>query len=108
MTAMPTIHNESLRPLVREEYTRADVARVAAFLDERGTLRLARKPNGLYPAVPRGAPSAARYAHVWLRDTVMIVNHLREAGRRADAAATMRTLRAYFERHLARFDRIID
>jgi phosphorylase kinase alpha/beta subunit len=105
---MPTVHNASLRPLVREAYTRADLARVAAFLDDRGTLRLARKPNGLYAAVPAGAPSAARYAYVWLRDTVMIVNHLREAGRRAEAAATMRTLRAYFDRHIARFDRIID
>src|SRR5579862_8625906 len=108
MRGMVTIHNESLRPFVRETYVRADLARIAAFLDERSTSRLARKPNGLYPAVAAGAPAAARYAYVWLRDTVMIVNHLREAGRREDAATTMRTLRTYFERHLARFDRVID
>jgi hypothetical protein len=104
---MPTIHNEALRPLVRSSYTREDLARIADFLDARGTLRLVRKPNGLYPAVPSGAPSAARYACVWIRDTVMVVNHLREAGEHAAAAATMRTLRAYFERHLARFDDIV-
>src|SRR5262245_30795933 len=105
---MEPVHNASLRPLVRERYTPAELARVAALLEARGTLRLTRKDNGLYPAVPAGAPSASRYAAVWLRDTVMVVNHLREAGQGDAAAATVRTLLAYFERHLARFDRIVD
>jgi hypothetical protein len=104
---MIAIHNEALRPLVRSSYSRADLARIRDFLQSRGTLHLTRKPNGLYPAVPAGAPSAARYGAVWIRDTVMVCNHLREAGDRAAAAATMRTLGAYFERHLARFDDII-
>jgi phosphorylase kinase alpha/beta subunit len=108
MTPLPAIHNAALRPLVRPEYRPADLARIRAFLDTRGTLRIVPKPNGLYPAVAVGAPSAARYAHVWLRDTVMIVNHLRELGRHRDAAHTMGTLRAYFDRHLARFDGILE
>jgi phosphorylase kinase alpha/beta subunit len=105
---MVTVHNEALRELVHASYGAADLARIVAFLEARGTLRLTRKPNGLYPAVPAGAPSAAHYTRVWIRDTVMIVNHLREAGDGAAASATMRTLRAYFERHLDRFDRIVE
>jgi hypothetical protein len=108
MTPLPSIHNAALRPLVRPEYRPADLARVRAFLDTRGTLEIRPKPNGLYSAVAVGAPSAARYAHVWVRDTVMIVSHLRELGRRGDAAHTMGALRAYFARHLARFDRILE
>jgi phosphorylase kinase alpha/beta subunit len=99
-------HNEALRALLRDAYSVEDLARVAAFLDARGTLRLSRKPNGLYPAVPAGAPSASHYAKVWVRDTVMVVNHLREAGLLEEAAGTMRTLLAYFDRHAARFERI--
>jgi Glycosyl hydrolases family 15 len=105
---LPIVHNEALRPLVRAAYGRDDLARIAAFLDARGTLRLVPKANGLYPAVAAGGPAAERYACVWVRDTVMVVNHLREAGRFAEAARTLRTLRAYFERHLERFDRIAD
>ena len=105
---MPVLHNAALRPLVRPAYTPEELARVAAFLEARSTLRLTPRANGLYPAVAAGAPSAARYAHVWLRDTIMIVNHLREAGRREAAEATLRTVRAYFARHLRRFDRIVE
>lgn len=105
---MPAFHNEALRPLLHHADARDDLARIAEVLDARRTLQLVSLPNGLYPAVPPGAPSAARYACVWVRDNVMIANALRETGRTAEAAHTMRTLVAYFERHLSRFDRIID
>lgn len=102
------IHNEALHRLLRPAYTPAELARIRGFLASRGTLRLVRKENGLYPAVPPGAPSAAHYGAVWVRDTIMVVSHLRDTGQHAGADATMRTLRAYFQRHLARFDRIVE
>jgi phosphorylase kinase alpha/beta subunit len=105
---MPIVHNEALRPLVRDTYAAGDLARIADFLDARDTLRLTPLANGLYPAVPSGAPSAARYGCVWVRDTVMVANALCETGRAAEAARTARSLLAYFHRHLARFDRILD
>jgi phosphorylase kinase alpha/beta subunit len=101
------VHNDTLRSLVRPGYARDDLARISAFLEERGTLRLVRRANGLYPAVPPGAPSASHYARVWIRDTVMVVNHLREAGRLEEAAATMRTVNAFLA-HASRFERIVD
>src|SRR6185437_781110 len=105
---MPVVHNEALRPLARRADAGDDLARIAEVFDARRTLDLVSLPNGLYPAVPPGAPSAARYGAVWVRDNAMVANALRETGRTAEASRTMRALLGYFGRHVARFDRIVD
>jgi hypothetical protein len=46
------LHNEHLRPLVREKYSREDIRALRVFLQTAGTFHFPALPTGLFPAVP--------------------------------------------------------
>jgi GH15 family glucan-1,4-alpha-glucosidase len=92
-----------------ENFTPAELRRLEVFFQQRGTLKIAVKNNGLFAASssqPRDAASG--YQNTWLRDTVMVANYFRERGDTRTVFRTLKTLANYFCLHHRRFLRMID
>lgn len=90
-------------------FTLADLDRLDAFFQQRGTLAIGVKNNGLFAASPSQTREAASgYQNTWLRDTVMVANYFRESGDRTAVSRTLKTLANYFCLHRTRFLRIIE
>jgi hypothetical protein len=100
--------NPEIAALIAGRYTTETLARVGAYFERAGTLRLASASNGLYPASAwLAADSLSGYQNAWVRDNVMVANYLRET-RDPELATLLRTLAEYFHLHRRRFIDIIE
>jgi len=104
-----TPRNSRLKALLKPSYGPNDLAALADFFAEHGTLELNVKPNGLYSAVTADrVVSFLGYGYTWIRDTIMMTHYQMEIGRHSIARTTLATLRNYFDQHRARFIDIIE
>ena len=103
------IHNDELRPLIKNAYTQADLDRIRGLLERRGVLRFPALANGLFSAaLVTPETSHTGYGDVWVRDSVHIAHAHLVTGQPAVAARTARTLLAHFDRQRIRLDAVID
>jgi hypothetical protein len=105
---MPIPQNPELAPLLREEYTPADLRAVRDFLDRNETLTIPRLSTGLFSAALTTAYSkGTNYHAVWIRDNVHVAYAHLAHGLPGVAAATARALCQFLRTQIPRFDRLI-
>jgi phosphorylase kinase alpha/beta subunit len=102
------IHNERLRPLIRDVYRPQDVQKLRAFLQKQGTFHFPALETGLFPAAhlsERGRYTG--YDNVWVRDNIHIAHAHYVVGQAGVAVRTVQTLLLFFKRYCQRLERII-
>jgi phosphorylase kinase alpha/beta subunit len=78
---MPVIHNAVVAPLLRHNYSLAQLADLENLLETQGTFDFMRPDNGLFPATNvRQSAEYTGYRYVWVRNNVHVAcaHHLRE------------------------------
>jgi len=105
---MLSFHNRELAALARETYIADDLSAVHDALSRHGTLNFVRLPTGLFPASSAGESiEASGYGNVWVRDNVFVAYAHHVIGENDIAAGVARALLEFFDRHRARFDKVI-
>ncbi len=109
LTEPPQICNaKDLMSSLYREYTYEDVMTLWRSLARQGTFTFQPLANGLYPAAASAQTgNASGYQYVWVRDNVHIAHAHYSWGEKKEAARTLSTLLAYFDKHRRRFDDII-
>ena len=84
------VHNETLRPLVRDSYSLEQLVEIRHLIEARGTLSFPRLKTGLFSAATVTAASAhTGYRSVWVRDNVHIAYAHYRTGKKDVAIATI-------------------
>ncbi len=100
---------QDLLDFLQSEYTQEEVMTLWRSLAHKGTFTFRPLANGLYPAAaPAHAGDDSGYQYVWVRDNVHIAHAHYAWGEKNQAARTLSTLLAYFEKYRHRFDNIIE
>jgi phosphorylase kinase alpha/beta subunit len=105
---MIVIRNNTLRPLICESYSEAELDKLFQLLTRKGTFNFPTLANGLFSAI--GTPSSSHYTgytNVWVRDNVFIALAHYVNGLDDIALHNVRTLAEFFIRHRSRLENII-
>jgi GH15 family glucan-1,4-alpha-glucosidase len=97
-----------LHHLIKEKYTRQDLAAIKQTLDAHRAHEIAPVAHGLFAASPSQAGnSLTGYQNVWVRDNIIVANSFRLRGILRPAIACIQGLTRFFERQRVRFEEII-
>ncbi len=109
LTKQPQIHNKKeLMDFLYPEYTYEEVMTLWRSLARQGTFTFQPLANGLYPATASAQTGDnSGYQYVWVRDNVHIAHAHYSWGEKNEAARTLSTLLAYFDKYRHRFEDII-
>lgn len=106
---MVSVQSETIKPLIRSEYQRAELVQLKDLLEKSGTFQFTPLENGLFPAALalQEGYEYTGYSNVWVRDNVLVSYGLFAAGRTELAVNCMKTLADYFWKYRQRFEGII-
>jgi GH15 family glucan-1,4-alpha-glucosidase len=94
--------------LIKEQYTRKDLASIKELLDAHKAHEITPLAHGLFAASPSQADnSMTGYQNVWVRDNIIVANSFRLRGIPEPAIACIQGLSRFFERQRKRFEEII-
>jgi GH15 family glucan-1,4-alpha-glucosidase len=97
-----------LRHLIKETYTRQDLASIKEVLNAHKAHELTPVAHGLFAASPSQTDnSLTGYQNVWVRDNIIVANSFRLRGILQPAIACIQGLTRFFERQRNRFEEII-
>jgi GH15 family glucan-1,4-alpha-glucosidase len=97
-----------LQHLIKEEYTRQDLASIKEILNAHKTHELTPVAHGLFAASPSQADnSLTGYQNVWVRDNIIVANSFRLRGILQPAIACIQGLTRFFELQRNRFEEIV-
>jgi len=97
-----------LHRLMKEKYTRQDLALIKEVLNANKVHELRPVAHGLFAASPSQArDSLTGYQNVWVRDNIIVANSFRLRGILEPAIACIKGLTRFFERQRNRFEEII-
>jgi GH15 family glucan-1,4-alpha-glucosidase len=97
-----------LHHLIKEQYTRRDLASIKELLNAHEAHEITPVAHGLFAASPSQADnSLTGYQNVWVRDNIIVANSFRLRGIPEPAIACIKGLTRFFERQRKRFEEII-
>jgi GH15 family glucan-1,4-alpha-glucosidase len=97
-----------LQHLIKEKYTRQDLAAIKQVLDQHKTHEITPVAHGLFAASPSQTDnSLTGYQNVWVRDNIIVANSFRLRGILPPAIACIQGLTQFLERQRVRFEEII-
>lgn len=106
---MRIINNKKLLKLIRFRYDLSGIQGISDFLTSRETFNFSPLQNGLFPAAIVGTETEyTGYANVWVRDNIFLAYSHYFVDQTDAAAKTLNCLAAYFKKHKARFEGIIE
>jgi Glycosyl hydrolases family 15 len=98
------VHNERLRPLLRPQYTLAELDTLYRFLAQKGTFTFRPLANGLFAAAGSASEGDdSGYQFVWVRDDVHIAYAHYLCGEKQSAVRTAESLLRHFRAQEHRF-----
>jgi len=102
------IDSSAIAPLLKAEYTQADLAAIWQALAANQTLEFATTRHHLFPAAAAADADNTGYRYVWVRDNVYVAYAHAVMGQHTAAVKTLAGLMAYFKQFQFRFDNIIN
>ncbi|MGB7488046.1 MAG: glycoside hydrolase family 15 protein [Phormidesmis sp.] len=102
------VHSSAIAPLLKAEYTQADLAAIWQALAANQTLKFVTTQHHLFPAAATADADNTGYRYVWVRDNVYVAYAHAVMGQHPAAVETLAGLTAYFKQFQFRFDNIIN
>ncbi|MDA0838527.1 MAG: glycoside hydrolase family 15 protein [Planctomycetota bacterium] len=105
---MPYIHNEELKPLIRDNYTLDDIHAISELLKQKGTFDFPRLANGLFSAAATTDENEyTGYSNVWVRDNLHVAYAHYITGKIDVAVKTVQAIKKFYKAHRHRLEGIV-